>query len=466
MALDDIPIWLPLLLFLPLLLLMKKKMDDRSQNKCLPPSPPILPIIGNLHQLGELPHQSLCQLSKQYGPVMLLKLGGIPTVIISSAEAAREALKVHDLDCCSRPTFASSRRILSNYGAIAFAPYGDYWKEMRKSSVLELFSVKRVQSNQFIREEEVDLLVNSICHSSSSATPIDLSKKLSAFTANVSSRMAFGNFCGSDLDIERFREVVHEIEAMLGSFNPSEYFPFMGWIMDKFSRRFQRKKQEHEGIIDLLLRKEREQIKSGDARFTKQNIKAVLMVLFVGTVDSVTTTMIWAMTELAKNPRGISYAKLANLPPIVGLYSSFVPPLVYAVLGSSRDLAVGPVSIASLILGSMLRQEVSPNKDPLLFLQLAFSSTFFAGLFQASLGLLRLGFIIDFLSKATLIGFMAGVAITVSLQQLKSLLGITNFTKQMGLVPVLSSVFHNRKEWSWQTIVMGFCFLVLLLVFS
>ncbi|KAL4612574.1 hypothetical protein ACB092_08G209600 [Castanea dentata] len=163
-------------------------------------------------------------------------------------------------------------------------------------------------------------------------------------------------------------------------------------------------------------------------------------------------------------PQGISYAKLANLPPIVGLYSSFVPPLVYAVLGSSRDLAVGPVSIASLILGSMLRQEVSPSKDPLLFLQLAFSSTFFAGLFQASLGLLRLGFIIDFLSKATLIGFMAGAAIIVSLQQLKSLLGITNFTKQMGLVPVLSSVFHNRKEWSWQTIVMGFCFLVLLLL--
>lgn len=163
-------------------------------------------------------------------------------------------------------------------------------------------------------------------------------------------------------------------------------------------------------------------------------------------------------------PQGISYAKLANLPPIVGLYSSFVPPLVYAVLGSSRDLAVGPVSIASLIMGSMLRQEASPTKDALLFLQLALSSTFFAGLFQASLGLLRLGFIIDFLSKATLIGFMAGAAIIVSLQQLKSLLGITHFTKQMGLVPVLSSVFHHVNEWSWQTILMGVCFLVLLLV--
>ncbi|CAK9142688.1 unnamed protein product [Ilex paraguariensis] len=123
-------------------------------------------------------------------------------------------------------------------------------------------------------------------------------------------------------------------------------------------------------------------------------------------------------------PQAISYAKLANLPPIVGLYSSFVPPLVYAVLGSSRDLAVVPVSIAYLIL--------------------------------ASLGILRLGFIIDFLSKATLIGFMAGAAIIVSLQQLKSLLGITHFTKQMGLVPVMSSVFHNTKEWTWQTILWVF----------
>ncbi|KAH9794717.1 putative sulfate transporter 3.3 [Citrus sinensis] len=144
--------------------------------------------------------------------------------------------------------------------------------------------------------------------------------------------------------------------------------------------------------------------------------------------------------------------------------SSFVPPLVYTVLGSSRDLAVGPVSIASLIMGSMLRQEVSPTQNPVLFLQLAFTATFFGGLVQASLGLLRLGFIIDFLSKATLIGFMAGAAIIVSLQQLKSLLGITHFTNQMGLIPVMSSVFHNTKEWSWQTILMGFCFLVFLLL--
>ena len=73
--------------------------------------------------------------------------------------------------------------------------------------------------------------------------------------------------------------------------------------------------------------------------------------------------------------------------------TSFVPPLVYSVLGSSRDLAVGPVSITSLVMGSMLRQVANPITDPYLFLQLAFTATFFAGLFQASLGILRSGFV-------------------------------------------------------------------------
>ncbi|XP_012856800.1 PREDICTED: probable sulfate transporter 3.4 [Erythranthe guttata] len=162
-------------------------------------------------------------------------------------------------------------------------------------------------------------------------------------------------------------------------------------------------------------------------------------------------------------PQGISYAKLANLPPIVGLYSSFVPPVTYSVLGSSHHLAVGPVSIASLVMGTMLSETVSYTEEPILYLKLAFTATFFAGLFQASLGFLRLGFIIDFLSKATLVGFMAGAAVIVSLQQLKGLLGIVHFTTKMQLVPVLSSVFHQKNEWSWQTIVMGVGFLVLLL---
>jgi sulfate transporter 3 len=66
-----------------------------------------------------------------------------------------------------------------------------------------------------------------------------------------------------------------------------------------------------------------------------------------------------------------------------------VPPLIYSILGSSRHLGVGPVSIASLVMGSMLSETVSPHDEPILYLKLAFTATFFAGLFQASLGFLR-----------------------------------------------------------------------------
>nr|GMD38761.1 probable sulfate transporter 3.4 [Ipomoea batatas] len=162
-------------------------------------------------------------------------------------------------------------------------------------------------------------------------------------------------------------------------------------------------------------------------------------------------------------PQGISYAKLANLPPIIGLYSSFVPPLIYSVLGSSRNLSVGPVSIASLVMGTTLSEAVHHEKNPTLYIKLAFTATFVAGIFQASLGVFRLGFLIDFLSKATLLGFMAGAAVIVSLQQLKGLLGIVHFTNQMQIIPVLTSVFHHKDEWSWQTVVMGVSFLIVLL---
>lgn len=69
--------------------------------------------------------------------------------------------------------------------------------------------------------------------------------------------------------------------------------------------------------------------------------------------------------------------------------SSFVPPLIYAVLGSSRDIAIGPVAVVSLLLGTLLKQEVSLAKEPTTYLHLAFTATFFAGIFQTGLGILR-----------------------------------------------------------------------------
>ncbi|XP_021821889.1 sulfate transporter 3.1-like isoform X1 [Prunus avium] len=163
-------------------------------------------------------------------------------------------------------------------------------------------------------------------------------------------------------------------------------------------------------------------------------------------------------------PQGISYAKLANLPPILGLYSSFIPPLVYAMMGSSRDLAVGTVAVASLLTASMLGAEVNAMENPTLYLHLAFTATLFAGVFQASLGFLRLGFIVDFLSHATIVGFMAGAATVVCLQQLKGILGLNHFTHETDVVSVLRSVFSQTHEWRWESGVLGCLFLFFLLV--
>ncbi|WOL10940.1 sulfate transporter 3.1-like [Canna indica] len=163
-------------------------------------------------------------------------------------------------------------------------------------------------------------------------------------------------------------------------------------------------------------------------------------------------------------PQGISYAKLANLPPILGLYSSFVPPMVYAMMGSSKDLAVGTVAVASMLIASMLGKEVPPSQNPTLYLHLAFTATFFAGVFQACLGMLRLGFIVDFLSHATIVGFMGGAATVVCLQQLKGMLGLQHFTTSTDLVSVMESVLTQTHQWRWESVVLGSCFLFFLLL--
>ncbi|XP_054777760.1 high affinity sulfate transporter 2-like [Prosopis cineraria] len=162
-------------------------------------------------------------------------------------------------------------------------------------------------------------------------------------------------------------------------------------------------------------------------------------------------------------PQDIAYAKLANLEPQYALYTSFVAPLVYAFMGSSRDIAIGPVAVVSLLLGTMLTDKIGDygSHD---YLRLAFTATFFAGITQMALGFLRLGFLIDFLSHAAIVGFMAGAAVTIALQQLKGLLGIKKFTKKSDIISVMRSVWTNvHHGWNWQTIVIGLAFLAFLL---
>ena len=109
-------------LLLPFFLLKSRKGGKLN----LPPSPPKLPIIGNLHQLGTLPHRSLRALSTKYGPLMLLNLGHVPTLVVSSAEIAREMVKTHDIVFSNRPKTTAANIFTYGYLDMSFAPYGNY----------------------------------------------------------------------------------------------------------------------------------------------------------------------------------------------------------------------------------------------------------------------------------------------------------------------------------------------------
>uniref|UniRef100_A0A5B7A5A2 Putative sulfate transporter 3.5 n=1 Tax=Davidia involucrata TaxID=16924 RepID=A0A5B7A5A2_DAVIN len=161
-------------------------------------------------------------------------------------------------------------------------------------------------------------------------------------------------------------------------------------------------------------------------------------------------------------PQGISYAKLANIPPIIGLYSSFVPPLIYTIFGSSKHLAVGTVAACSLLISALIEEKVSAQDNPTLYLHLVFTATFVTGIVQTALGFLRLGFLVDFLSHSTITGFMGGTATIICLQQLKGVFGLKHFTTKTDVVSVLQAIFRNRNEWRWESAVVGIIFLTFL----
>ncbi|HXV44917.1 MAG TPA: solute carrier family 26 protein [Anaerolineae bacterium] len=122
-------------------------------------------------------------------------------------------------------------------------------------------------------------------------------------------------------------------------------------------------------------------------------------------------------------PQGMAYALLAGLPPQVGLYASIVPLIIYGLLGTSRTLAVGPVAIVSLLVIS----GVSPLADPgsAQYIQLVLTLALLVGLIQAVMGLVRLGFLVNFLSHPVLSGFTSAAAIVIGVSQIKHLLGVS-----------------------------------------
>ncbi|XP_027063012.2 tabersonine 16-hydroxylase 2-like isoform X1 [Coffea arabica] len=314
-------------------ILMLVKIARQSKPVKLPPGPKPLPIIGNIHQLiGSVPHKILADLGRKHGPLMYLKFGEVPTVIISSAEVAKEFFTNYDRIFASRAYLLSASILYYNCTDIGFAPFGDYWRQLRKICTMELLSPRRVQSFRSIREKEVLNMIKSIALQEGSA--VNLSKKISSVTYSITSLAAFGK--GSKYHA-KFMLVSDEALKLLGGFSIADMYPSVK-VLERITgirkklekvhkqvdevlenilsehkvkravpKRGSGEEAKDQDLVDVLLKVQ----SSGElgAQLTDNNLKAVIFDMFSGGGETSSTTAEWAIAEMINNPRVMKRAQ-------------------------------------------------------------------------------------------------------------------------------------------------------------
>lgn len=158
-------------------------------------------------------------------------------------------------------------------------------------------------------------------------------------------------------------------------------------------------------------------------------------------------------------PQGMAYAMLAGLPPIYGLYASIIPQLMYAVFGTSRQLAVGPVAMDSLLVAAGVSVFAVAGTDH--YIALAILLSFMMGIIQLTLGLLRFGFLVNFLSKPIISGFTSAAALIIGFSQLKHLLGI-DLERTKTIFELFYNAFQRIEELNIFALLIGFGGIVLI----
>ena len=160
-------------------------------------------------------------------------------------------------------------------------------------------------------------------------------------------------------------------------------------------------------------------------------------------------------------PQGMAYALIAGLPPIYGLYAALVPQIVYAVLGTSRQLAVGPVAMDSLLVAAGLG--TLSIVDPSQYNQMAILLALLMGAIQFSLGLFKMGFIVYFLSKPVISGFTSAAAIIIGLSQIKHLIGIP-ISQSNKLHLFVASLINSEHAIHLPTLTIGIVSMLLIVL--
>jgi len=278
---DHYYVYLGLALVSLLVVLAKRRRGPAAGHGLrLPPGPWQLPFIGSMHHLaGQLPHRAMRDLARRHGPVMLLRIGEVPTLVISSREAAREVMKTHDTSFASRPLSATVRVLTNNGRDIIFAPYGEHWRQLRKLAITELLSARRVLSFRAIREEEVAAMLRACAAAAAESRPVEMRARLSALVADATVRAVMGDRC-RDRDVF-LRELDRSIGLSAG-FNPADLWPSsrLVGLLSGAVRRAEECRDTVFGILDGIIKEHLQRMDSVGAGEAAEDLLDVLLKIY------------------------------------------------------------------------------------------------------------------------------------------------------------------------------------------
>ncbi|GLJ19346.1 hypothetical protein SUGI_0348540 [Cryptomeria japonica] len=311
---------------LVILFIFLKKKSKRRVTLALPPGPPGWPIIGNIFQLGDKPHQSLFLLAQKYGPLMTIKLGMQTTLVVSSPSMVREVLKNNAQSFSSR-TINTVTRVFSYQGTSLFwSPYGPRWLLLRKICNTEIFSVRRLDALQHLRRDEVFRTIGSILEDCKQGNSVKIGERAFMISLTIMGKMICGKklFEVGSAQAAEFKSMVREALQLAGLPNLSDFFPFLERFdlqglnskANSLGRRFDnmfniiieerlaqrtdipiKYSDEVKDFLDVML-----DLREDGTQLTLENIKALLMDMFIAGIDTTSATIEWTMTELLRKP--------------------------------------------------------------------------------------------------------------------------------------------------------------------
>lgn len=269
-------IWVIAITIIVLAFLLQYSWQFKGKN--LPPGPKGFPIFGSLHLIGKLPHRDLHHLSQKYGPIMHMKLGLVHTIIVSSPHAAKLFLKTHDQVFASRPLIHTSNIMSYGQKDLVFAPYGSYWRNIRKMCTLELFSPVKINSFKSMRKEEVRELIEYLKTASRDRVAVRVSSKVSSLSADMTCLMAFGKKYRDEEFGERgFKAVIQEAMQLAIAPNLADYIPFVAsFDIQGLNRRATFVGKEFDGFLERIIE---EHIESKDGNRNKDFVDYLLDIM-------------------------------------------------------------------------------------------------------------------------------------------------------------------------------------------